>query len=116
MTHPFKQKVEELAHLGAPSAGAYGEPPAKRACSMFEKKLQKLPAGDLTLARDCPYQCSRMECCKHDDFQISTSTNLAHHQNQTCDFFWEKYQSATTPFALGGHFGLCHVLSEGRLE
>ena len=49
---PFKLKLEEQRALLAKSSGE-SEPPAKRACSAFEKKLQKLPKGDLSFVRDC---------------------------------------------------------------
>lgn len=50
MAAPFKLKAEERANISTATAG--GEPPAKRACSIFEKKLQKLPSGDLSFVRD----------------------------------------------------------------
>lgn len=47
MTSLFKQKVEERTQSLADA-----DPPAKRPCSQYEKKIQKLPNGDLSLVRD----------------------------------------------------------------
>ncbi|CAK9053330.1 Uncharacterized protein SCF082_LOCUS29064 [Durusdinium trenchii] len=44
MTSLFKQKVEERTQSLADA-----DPPAKRPCSQYEKKIQKLPNGDLSL-------------------------------------------------------------------
>ena len=46
---PFKQKVEERAQ----AVKKVEEPPAKRQCAGYEKQLQKLPGGDLSLVKDC---------------------------------------------------------------
>lgn len=50
VTTPFKQKVEERQE--AVKAKPEGEPPAKKPCNPYEKQMQKLPAGDLTLVKE----------------------------------------------------------------
>ena len=48
---PFRAKVEERA-AALPAAPNEDEAPAKRACSQFDQKINKLPAGDLSLVKD----------------------------------------------------------------
>ena len=50
MAQPFKLKLEEQKALLA----AGNDPPAKRPCSAFEKKIGKMASGDLTHVRDQP--------------------------------------------------------------
>ena len=50
-TKALKLEDRTDAKLAAPS------PEAKRACTELEKKLKKLPAGNLQLAKECTDAC-----------------------------------------------------------
>lgn len=50
-TTPFKQKVEERV-LAMKKDEDDVQPPVKRQCSNYEKQMQKLPPGDLSLVKE----------------------------------------------------------------